>query len=92
MKKFDVCKFDGAYIMFSSILHLHSKKDLISHFKSVNKNLKKGGLYIIDLSSLPFNSPFKPAIFKKKKGNTERPLKTRTEKKWKRPMKTKTGK
>jgi len=65
MRNFNVGKFDSAYILFSSILHLNNKKDLLLHFKSVNKNLKKGGLYIIDLSSLPFTSPDKPAKFKK---------------------------
>jgi len=69
MKKFKIGKFDAAYILFSSILHLNKEKDLISHFKSVNNNLKKGGLYILDLSSLPFDSPNKPAKFTTKKGN-----------------------
>ena len=71
MKRFDIGKFDAAYILFSSILHLYKSKDLVSHFKAVNKNLKKDGLYIIDLSSLPFDSPFKPAIFKKSKENVK---------------------
>jgi len=66
MKNFNLGKFDASYIMFSSILHLYEYKDLLSHFKSVNKNLRKKGLYIIDLSSLPFKDPLKPAIFKKR--------------------------
>ncbi len=69
MKKFKVGKFDAAYIMFSSILHMNKEKDLVSHFKSVNSNLKKGGLYIIDLSSLPFEFPNKPAKYSVKKGD-----------------------
>jgi 2-polyprenyl-3-methyl-5-hydroxy-6-metoxy-1,4-benzoquinol methylase len=67
MRKFNIGKFDAAYIMFSSILHLYKKKDLLLHFKSVSINLKKNGLYIIDLSDLPFDSPFKPKIFRKRK-------------------------
>ena len=65
MRNFNIGKFDASYILFSSILHLCTKKDLLLHFKSVNRNLKKGGLYIIDLSSLPFTFPDKPAQFKK---------------------------
>ncbi len=68
MSNFSLGKFDAAYILFSSILHLYKKEDLFSHFQSVNKNLKKGGLYIIDLSDLPFDSPFKPKEFKHLKG------------------------
>ena len=68
MSNFYLGKYDGAYILFSSILHLYKKEDLFSHFQSVNKNLKKGGLYIIDLSDLPFDSPFKPKEFKHSKG------------------------
>ena len=68
MSNFNIGKFDGAYILFSSILHLYKKEDLFSHFQSVSKNLKKGGLYIIDLSSLPFDSPFKPKEIKHTKG------------------------
>lgn len=71
MKRFNIGKFDAAYILFSSILHLYKSKDLVSHFNAVNKNLKKDGLYIIDLSSLPFDSPFKPATFKKSKKNVK---------------------
>tara|TARA_Y100000310_G_scaffold75551_1_gene71902 strand:+ start:1025 stop:1771 length:747 start_codon:yes stop_codon:yes gene_type:complete len=69
MKKFQIGKFDAAYILFSSILHLYKQKDLLSHFISVNKNLKIGGVYIIDLSSLPYEDSFKPAVFDKKKGD-----------------------
>mgnify|MGYP001614890657 FL=1 len=68
MSNFNLGKFDGAYILFSSILHLYKKEDLFSHFQSVNRNLRKGGLYIIDLSSLPFDSPFKPKEIKHSKG------------------------
>tara|TARA_Y100000034_G_scaffold133230_1_gene198152 strand:+ start:44 stop:790 length:747 start_codon:yes stop_codon:yes gene_type:complete len=68
MSKFKVGKFDATYILFSSILHLYKSKELLSHFISVNKNLKKGGLYIIDLSDLPYEDPFKSAVFDKKKG------------------------
>ncbi|MAG79210.1 hypothetical protein CMI40_02440 [Candidatus Pacearchaeota archaeon] len=69
MRNFKLRKFDGAYILFSSILHLYEEKDLISHFRAVNNNLKKGGLYIVDLSSLPFDSPYKKASFNKKQGD-----------------------
>jgi len=68
MSNFNLGKFDGAYILFSSILHLYKKEDLFSHFQSVNKNLRKGGLYIIDLSSLPFDSPFKSKEIKHSRG------------------------
>lgn len=69
MRKFNIGKFDAAFILFSSILHLYKPEDLVSHFNSVNKNLKKKGLYIIDLSSLPYDSPFEPASFKEEKGD-----------------------
>lgn len=69
MAKFQIGKFDAAYILFSSILHLYTPKDLISHFISVNKNLRKGGLYIIDLADLPYEDPFRRAVFNKRKGN-----------------------
>ena len=60
MSDFFIGKFDAAYILFSSILHLYKGRDLNSHFRSVGKSLKRGGLYIIDISSLPFKSPFVP--------------------------------
>jgi len=66
MINFVVGKFDAAYIMFNSILHLNSKKKLKSHFKSVNKNLKKNGIYVIDLSQSPFKNPFKKHIIDRK--------------------------
>ena len=68
MSNFFLERFDAAYILFSSILHLCKKEDLVSHFKSVNKNLKKGGIYIIDLSSLPFDSPFRSKEIRHTKG------------------------
>jgi 2-polyprenyl-3-methyl-5-hydroxy-6-metoxy-1,4-benzoquinol methylase len=69
MRNFKLGKFDGAYILFSSILHLYKEKDLVSHFKSVSNNLKEDGLYIIDLSSLPFDSPYKKTSFNIKQGD-----------------------
>jgi len=68
MKKFDIGKFDAAYIMFSSILHLHEPEDILSHFESVNKSLKNDGIYIIDISSLPFHDPDLNAKFHKHNG------------------------
>ncbi len=68
MSNFYLGKFDAAYILFSSILHLYKKEDLFSHFRSVSKNLKKNGLYIIDISSLPFDSPLKYKKIKYSKG------------------------
>lgn len=68
MSNFYLDKFDAAYILFSSILHLYKKEDLISHFKSVNKNLKKNGVYVIDLSSLPFDNPLKSKEIRYTKG------------------------
>ena len=59
MANFKLGKFDAAFIMFNSILHLNSKEKLNSHFKSVNRNLRKGGIYIIDVSQSPFKNPFK---------------------------------
>lgn len=58
MSNFSLGKFDAAYIMFNSILHLNSKRKLNSHFKSVNKNLRKKGIYVIDVSQSPFEKPF----------------------------------
>lgn len=58
MANFHIGKFDAAYIMFNSILHLASYNQLYSHFKSVNRNLKRKGIYIIDLSQTPFKNPF----------------------------------
>tara|TARA_Y100000034_G_scaffold134449_1_gene202933 strand:+ start:2157 stop:2909 length:753 start_codon:yes stop_codon:yes gene_type:complete len=66
MENFYIGKFDATYLMFNSILHLNSKKKLKSHFMSVNKNLKKDGIYIIDLSQSPFKNPFKKNIIEKK--------------------------
>jgi len=59
MTNFKLGNFDAAYIMFNSLLHLNSKEKPLSHFKSVNNNLKKGGIYIVDLSQSPFDEPFK---------------------------------
>jgi len=59
MIKFYIRKFEAAYIMFNSILHLISYEQLYSHFKSVNENLKKKGIYIIDLSQSAHENPFK---------------------------------
>ena len=58
MANFNLGKFDAAYIMFNSILHLNSQNKLKSHFKSVSRNLRKGGIYVIDLSQSPFKNPF----------------------------------
>lgn len=69
MRNFSIGKFDAAYILFSSILHLYTSRDLISHFDAVNRNLKKGGLYIIDLSDLPYENSDEEDYFKKKKGD-----------------------
>jgi len=68
MSNFYLEKFDAAYILFSSILHLYKKENLVSHFKSINRNLKKNGKYIIDLSSLPFNNPLKSKEIRYTKG------------------------
>jgi len=68
MSNFYIGKFDAAYILFSSILHLYKKEDLINHFKSVSNNLKRDGLYILDISSLPFDSPLKPKKIKYSNG------------------------
>src|SRR3990172_2481841 len=68
MEHFYLGKFDAAYIMFNSILHLNSKDKLISHFRSVNKNLKSKGIYIIDLSQSPFKNPFKKHVIKRRIG------------------------
>lgn len=62
MEKFHIGKFDATYIMFNSILHLNSKNKLESHFKSINKNLRKKGIYIIDVSQSPFKEPFKKHV------------------------------
>ena len=59
MINFYLGKFDVAYIMFNSILRLNSKNKLKSHFKSVNRNLRNKGVYVIDLSQFPFRDPFK---------------------------------
>ena len=59
MTNFYIKKFDAAYIMFNSILHLTSYNQLYSHFESVNRNLKRKGIYIIDLSQSSFKNPFK---------------------------------
>jgi len=66
MANFYIGKFDAAYIMFNSVLHLDSKNKLKSHFKSVNKSLNKKGIYIIDLSQSPFKNPFKKHVIDRK--------------------------
>jgi SAM-dependent methyltransferase len=66
MTNFYVGKFDAAYIMFNSILHLNSIKKLKAHFKAVNKNLKSNGIYIIDIYQSPFKDPFKKHIIDRK--------------------------
>jgi len=68
MANFYIGKFDAAYIMFNSILHLTSYEQLSSHFKSINKNLKRKGIYIIDLSQTPFENPFKKHEIKRNVG------------------------
>lgn len=40
--------FDACICMQDSIGHLLTNDDIIRHFKSVGKSLKKGGLYILD--------------------------------------------
>ncbi|MFX1492855.1 MAG: class I SAM-dependent methyltransferase [Promethearchaeota archaeon] len=43
-------KFDGAIICINSLGYLTREEDIISHFKSMGNSLKKGGIYIIELS------------------------------------------
>ena len=50
-------KFDFAYIMLGS-LSVKSTSELISHFNSVARVLKKGGLYLLDWC-IQYDSPWK---------------------------------
>lgn len=43
-------KFDCAFICLNSIGYLRKDEDIISHFKHTAQVLKKGGLYVIDMS------------------------------------------
>ena len=43
-------QFDAAFICINSLGYLRSDKDISSHFKIMGKTLKKGGIYIVEIS------------------------------------------
>ena len=43
-------KFDAAFICINSLGYLRSEEDISSHFKVMSESLKKGGIYIIEIS------------------------------------------
>ena len=47
--KFDQ-KFDAAYVCINSLGYLKTDQEIISHFKSMNEALNKGGIYIVEIS------------------------------------------
>ena len=58
MANFYIGKFDAAYIMFNSILHLASYNQLRDHLKSVNRSLKKNGSLLDRSIASSFRKPF----------------------------------
>ncbi|MFX0034838.1 MAG: class I SAM-dependent methyltransferase [Candidatus Hermodarchaeota archaeon] len=43
-------EFDAAFICINSLGYLRNDEEIISHFKAMNKSIKKGGLYIVEIS------------------------------------------
>ncbi|MFX1409775.1 MAG: class I SAM-dependent methyltransferase [Promethearchaeota archaeon] len=43
-------QFDAAFICINSLGYLKSDEDISSHFKIMGKTLKKGGIYIVEIS------------------------------------------
>jgi len=42
--------FDAAFICINSLGYLRCDEDITSHFKALSKSIKKGGLYIVEIS------------------------------------------
>jgi len=45
-------KLDAAFICINSLGYLRSDEDISSHFKAMGQSLKKGGIYIVELSCM----------------------------------------
>jgi len=45
-------KFEAAIVCINSLGYLRSDDDIISHFKAMGKSIKKGGIYIVELSCM----------------------------------------
>lgn len=43
-------KFDAAFICINSLGYLRSDEDISSHFRAMAESLKKGGIYIVEIS------------------------------------------
>ncbi len=49
-------KFDSVFCTFNTFRHLISEDDALAHLRSVAKNLKKGGLYILGFHLIPMDA------------------------------------
>lgn len=49
-------KFDSAFCTFNTFRHLTSEEDAVKHLRSVAKNLKKSGLYVLGLHLIPLDA------------------------------------
>jgi SAM-dependent methyltransferase len=47
--KFEI-KYDAAFVCINSLGYLRNDEDIISHFKATGESLKKGGIYIVEIS------------------------------------------
>lgn len=43
-------KFDAGFVCINSLGYLKTEQEIISHFKSMNNTLNKGGIYIVEIS------------------------------------------
>ncbi|MFX1241963.1 MAG: class I SAM-dependent methyltransferase [Promethearchaeota archaeon] len=45
-------KFDAAIICINSLGYLRNNEEIISHFKAMGKSIKKGGIYVVEISCM----------------------------------------
>jgi len=43
-------KYDAAFVCINSLGYLRNDEDIISHFKATGESIKKGGIYIVEIS------------------------------------------